>query len=339
MTARRPCGGEFARQLCLRGRDLACLAFEPVAEKDAFVARGLALACARPRTRRRARTASLYSDAAKTGSSGFGDSLAGSFSAATAPAGRSSLKRLAIARASASVVGIRHRRAGPDHRRIVARHVRDAERHKPRRMCVTRKPSALDARQVLSHRVHLGDIGARAKQRPRHCLLLLQRQAMRRRDPVGGGAAGDQHQHEIVFVPLRRRASACVLRRRARPDPASGGRLPPSRSLAAAVHSRDARPQSLTAAPLGNPRLEIMLLGDLGHRARSLAGGKHDQPSHLWWSGQERRQGLRRMRGRHGIAEQGLEKISRCVLHGALSREFQQGDQTPHYRKVYALLQ
>ena len=36
------------------------------------------------------------------------------------------------------------------------------------------------------------------EQRARHGLLLGKREARRRRDPVGRGAAGQQHQHEIV---------------------------------------------------------------------------------------------------------------------------------------------
>ena len=61
-----------------------------------------------------------------------------------------------------------------------------------------RQPAALDAGQMLAHRIDLGDRGARRKQRARHGLLLVEREAPGGRDPIGGRAAGDEHQDEIV---------------------------------------------------------------------------------------------------------------------------------------------
>ena len=60
------------------------------------------------------------------------------------------------------------------------------------------EPPALDAREVFSHRVDLGDVGARAQQRSGDALLLVERELAGRRDPVGRAAPGQQHQDEIV---------------------------------------------------------------------------------------------------------------------------------------------
>ena len=65
-------------------------------------------------------------------------------------------------------------------------------------MGALRQPAALDAREMLAQRIHLADGGAAAQQRAGHRLLLCERDACGRRDPVRRRAAREQHQHEIV---------------------------------------------------------------------------------------------------------------------------------------------
>ena len=58
--------------------------------------------------------------------------------------------------------------------------------------------SALDGREMLPHRVHLDDVGARLQQRAIDLLLVGQREAGRGQRQQRRGAAGDQAQHEVV---------------------------------------------------------------------------------------------------------------------------------------------
>ena len=85
-----------------------------------------------------------------------------------------------------------------------------------------RQPAALDAREMLAHRVDLADVGARAQQRPRHRLLVGERESGGRRDPVRRCAARQQHQHQIVRVRAigerERAARRLQARRRRGPD-------------------------------------------------------------------------------------------------------------------------
>ncbi len=141
-----------------------------------------------------------------------------------------------------------------------------------------RQPSALDAREMLSHRVDLADVGAGAQQRPRHRLLVGERQSLRRRDPVGRRAARQQHQHQIV-----------------RPG-AVGQARAPARRPASPAASGIGWPASTIGIELGRPAIAVPRHGDagravpaasprnrplrhLGHRAGGLAGGQHDQPA------------------------------------------------------------
>ena len=138
-------------------------------------------------------------------------------------------------------------RARSDGVGIVARHVRDCERDEPRGRGGARKPSALDARQMFAHRVDLANIGAGAQQRARHRLLFREREAARGRDPVGGGAARHQHQHEIVGRRGLReleRARGGIETRLVRHRMARFDHLD---RLASAARSRDAPPRCLRA--------------------------------------------------------------------------------------------
>ena len=89
---------------------------------------------------------------------------------------------------------IGHGRPGCDRGRVVVRNIRYRQRHDLGALAGARQPAALDPRQVLAHGVDLADRCARAQQGARHLLLLGQRHAMGRRDPVGGAAAREQHQ-------------------------------------------------------------------------------------------------------------------------------------------------
>ena len=65
-------------------------------------------------------------------------------------------------------------------------------------LCAPREPATLDARQMLSHRVDLADVGARAQQRSCHGLLVGEGQSFDRSNPVRRCPAGQQHQHQVV---------------------------------------------------------------------------------------------------------------------------------------------
>ena len=181
------------------GGDRARFAFEPVAEKHAFVARAPAplLGCAERIGRPRHQP---EFGAGEDRVARLGRFVGGIGERARAPtSGRSSCVALRrSARASASVVG--SGTVGPEP--ITAGSSPGtseiAERHDARRMRAARQPAAFDAREMLAHGVDLADGGARAQQRARDRLLLGERQAVGRRDPVRRGAARNQHQHEIV---------------------------------------------------------------------------------------------------------------------------------------------
>ena len=137
---------------------------------------------------------------ANSSSPGLGVSLFASASAAVTPAGSSSLYLATIERASASVVG--SGTVGPEPM---------ADGSSPgtseiamvtsaRRIGIARQPPAFDARQMFAHGIDLADARARTQQRARHRLLVGEGDAVRRRDPIGRGAARHQHQHQVILV-------------------------------------------------------------------------------------------------------------------------------------------
>ncbi len=208
---------------------------------------------------------------------------------------------------------IGHRRSRADHRRIVARHVGNGERDHAGRMRAPRQPAALDAGEMLSHAVDLADSGAAAQERPRRRLLFRKRDAGSRRDPIGRGAAGQEHQNEIV-------GAGCVGQRQRPLGAGKTGfvrdRMPsfdhgnaPGRAAVAVAGHRDA------VEPARRNSREIVALSRLGERARALAGGKDDKPP-ARRLGQVRRQAARRMRGAYRRTEQGLQKFARLRHHG-----------------------
>ena len=175
---------------------------------------------------------------------------------------------------------IRHRRSRRDRARIVVRNVRDRQRHDLGALPGARQPAALDPRQMLADGVDLADRRARAQQCPVHLLLLRERHALDRRDPVRRAAARQQHQQEIVGTGVVRpaaRLSSAPFR------PASSGTgWPASTTLIRRVGTP--WPWRVVAMP-DQPRrvqselIEIMPLRRGRHRGGALAGGKADHPA------------------------------------------------------------
>ncbi|MPN43889.1 hypothetical protein SDC9_191450 [bioreactor metagenome] len=75
---------------------------------------------------------------------------------------------------------IRHGWPAGDDGRVVARHVADGQRHHLGGRTCGGQPPALDAREMLAHAIHLGNVGATGQQGLVHGLLVGQRQ------PFGG---------------------------------------------------------------------------------------------------------------------------------------------------------
>ena len=94
---------------------------------------------------------------------------------------------------------VAHRGATGNDRGVVARHVADGERHHLGRRTRSGQAPTLDAREVLAHTVHLGDVGAAVQQVAVDALLVLQAHPLRRQGQQRGAAARDQAQHQVVF--------------------------------------------------------------------------------------------------------------------------------------------
>lgn len=90
-----------------------------------------------------------------------------------------------------------------DDAHVVARHVRKGESEDAGGSSQTREPATLQARQPLSHRVHLGDSRAAPEQESRDCLLLCQGDAVYGRRHQGGSASRKEEQHDIAGAGLR----------------------------------------------------------------------------------------------------------------------------------------
>ncbi len=174
---------------------------------------------------------------------------------------------------------IGHRRPRADHRGIVAGHIGDRDRDKARRADPLGKTAALDAREMFAHAVDFGNRCAGCEQRPRQRLLLGERQADRRRDPVGRRAARHQHGDQIVRpggIGERQRLEGRGQSRRI------GHRMPgfdqpdlPGRARVAVAGDRETADPARGQAAV----VEIVPLRGLGHRTGALAGGEDDEPS------------------------------------------------------------
>ena len=178
-------------------RHRARLALDAVAERDALVAGSMhsglrsAQAVSRPRRQREL-------TAGENRIAGLGRFIPGIVERSGHGTGQRELEFRNDGARIGQRARIGHGRPRADRRRIVARHVRDRDGDKLRRMCVARQPAAFDAREMFAHRIDLADIGAGTQQRARHRLFVGEGNAGRRRDPVGRGAARHQHQHQIV---------------------------------------------------------------------------------------------------------------------------------------------
>ena len=163
------------------------------------------------------------------------------------------------------------------------------------------EPPALDRGQVLAHAIHLGDVGAGFQQRLVDRLLVGQGQPFARDREQGGGAAGDQAEHEVV----------CGQALRHRQDAARG-------LLAGGVRHRVRRLDHLD--PLARQAVAVarddeagertgpVLLDRLGHRGGGLAGAEHDGAA-LGRRGQVGRENLQRIDRADGRREQAPQYV------------------------------
>ena len=87
---------------------------------------------------------------------------------------------------------------GADHSGIVVGHVGDQPRQHLRRLRGDGEPSALDHREVLSHRIHLDDVGARLQERTIDLLFVFQGEARRGQGQQRRRPAGNETKHAIV---------------------------------------------------------------------------------------------------------------------------------------------
>ena len=140
------------------------------------------------------------------------------------------------------------------------------------------------------------------KQRARHRLLVGEGDAGRRRDPVGGGAARHQHQHQVVFVRAVGEFDRAQRGFQARPvrHRMAGfdhGHYSQRPSIAVARHRNSTEPLGAELEPV-----EVVGFGHLGHGACRFAGGEQNEPS-FRWRRQQWRQAGRRMRSGYRSAE------------------------------------
>ena len=91
-----------------------------------------------------------------------------------------------------------HGRAGGDHVQRVAEHVGDDQRNEPPGAARPQQAAALDAAELLAHRVELLDVRPGRAEMPRDGQLVGQRNAFDRRRHQRRAAAGDQAQAKVV---------------------------------------------------------------------------------------------------------------------------------------------
>ena len=139
--------------------------------------------------------------------------------------------------------------------------------------------------------------------------LSAKRDAGRWRDPIGRGAAGQQHQHEIV---LSRRVGKCERAFGALEPGFVGDRM------AGLDHGDPSGRPAITVTGDGNAveplrcdARQIMLFRHFGERACAFAGGQDNEPSVRRRFRQVRRQAARRVRGADRRAEQGFQQFAR----------------------------
>ena len=147
---------------------------------------------------------------AKRGSSGRGASASGEFEMRHHR--RRQLHAVGVDEGQrvGAAAGVRHGRPGGDQRRVVARNVRDDQRHHLCRPGRRGQPAALDGRDMLADRVHRRDRRAGGKQRLVDGDLVGERQAWRRRGQQRRAAAGDQRNDQIVGGQARKPSPAAA---------------------------------------------------------------------------------------------------------------------------------
>ena len=156
--------------------------------------------------------------------------------------------------------------------------------------------AALDCRQVLPDRVHLGDVGARGEQRAVDRLLVLERKAFRRQREQCRRAARDQAQHQVVRARALR-----VLQ-----DPSGGGAAGSVRHRMRRLDHLDPGARHGVAVAGHHEAFERpghVPLDRARHRRRGLAGAEHDGAA-----GGRRRQMRRQHRGRLRRFDRGVQQ-------------------------------
>ena len=278
MARRLPSLRAFSAQPCVLGGDVAGLALEIGAERDHLVA-GIPCDLGRGIQRRLRPCDQFELRARKRGIA----RLAALVVRIVERAANGVVDREIIFRNDGTRVGQRgrigHGRPGCDRGGIVVRHVGDRERHDLGALSGARQPAALDPRQMLSDDIHLADRRAGAQQRAVDLLLLRERHAVGRRDPVGGAAARYQHQQKIVRGRLLRQSQGVVgaLQSGLVGHGMAGFDHPdaPGRHAMAVAGGGDAQePRRLQFE-----RVEIMPFRGRGQRGSALAGGKADHPA------------------------------------------------------------
>ena len=205
-------------------------------------------------------------------------------------------------------VGLRrrvgHRRAGGDHREIVARHVGNDQADDAGGRGGDREAAALDRRQMLAHAIHLADMRAAAQQRAIDRLLVGERDVAGGQREQRRAAAGDEAEHEIVrpealdeFEDRARRPSG----------PAASG----TGWLASTTLMRlRRRAMAVARDDEALERAAPMRLDGGGHRGGGLAGADDDRAP-LGRGRQMRRHAKRRRGGVHRRVEHGAQQTPR----------------------------
>ena len=141
------------------------------------------------------------------------------------------------------------------------------------------KAPALDPGQMLAHRVDLADRGARREQRPRDRLFFREREAGSGRDPVGGRAAGDERQDQIVGAGGIGHGQRFKGRGHAGRVGHGMARFHDAHHPCGPAVAMTGDRETTDAADWQAALVEVMTLGNLGHGAGALASRQNQQAS------------------------------------------------------------
>ena len=178
-----------------------------------------------------------------------------------------------------------------------------------RRMRGRGQAPALDRREVLAHRVHLRDVGARGEQRAVDRLLVLEREAVR---PAARAAPRRRRRSGTAPGRPRPRCSAYSRMRRAAARPAASG----TGCAASTTSTLRARHRVAVAGhDQAFDRAAHVALDRARHRRRGFAGAEHDRaPGGR--RGQMRREDRIRIappRSRHRAARKGSFEVRSTI--------------------------